>query len=244
MLNPHIAATNPQLIIFDKDGTLIDFHAMWGGWITGLAHRLEAATNRVLAEQLFEAMAFDPLSGCIDPAGHLAVTPIAGLRAITLEMLRAAGLSVQAAEAAMQSNWTLPDPITLARPITDLAELFTSLQNLGIKVAIATSDDHAPTETTLEALDVIHLVDALICADDGLPIKPAPDVILAICRRLDVSPGKSVMVGDNTVDLQMGRAAGVGLTVGVLSGLASAEALGKYADIVLPSVSEIIRIQE
>ena len=30
-----------ELVIFDKDGTLIDFHAMWGGWAETLAERLE-----------------------------------------------------------------------------------------------------------------------------------------------------------------------------------------------------------
>ena len=47
-------AFNPRLVIFDKDGTLIHFDAMWGGWVTELARRLEAETrflprNRVSA---------------------------------------------------------------------------------------------------------------------------------------------------------------------------------------------------
>jgi HAD superfamily hydrolase (TIGR01549 family) len=243
MLHPQIAAINPHLIIFDKDGTLIDFHAMWGGWITGLAQRLEAAANRPLAAHLFRAVAYDAVTGRIDPAGHLALTPVAGIRAVISEALQAAGLSPDFAEATLQANWLLPDAITLAQPITDLAELFNSLQKLGLKIAIATSDDRAPTESMLIKLGVIHLVDALICADDGLPLKPAPDMVLAVGRRLNVSPVKSVMVGDNTVDLQMGRAAGVGLAVGVLSGLASAEALSQYADILLPSVADLIEMQ-
>ena len=28
--------TGIDVVIFDKDGTLIDFHAMWGGWARGL----------------------------------------------------------------------------------------------------------------------------------------------------------------------------------------------------------------
>ena len=40
--------TGIDLVIFDKDGTLLDFHAMWGGWTRELGDRLEAAARRVL----------------------------------------------------------------------------------------------------------------------------------------------------------------------------------------------------
>ena len=51
---------NIRAIIFDKDGTLIDFNAMWGDWITDLARHLEAAAYISIAPQLFRAVGFDP----------------------------------------------------------------------------------------------------------------------------------------------------------------------------------------
>jgi phosphoglycolate phosphatase len=48
------------------------------------------------------------------------------------------------------------------------------------------------------------------------------------------------MVGDNVAELHMGRAAGAGLVVGVLSGVSSAEILAPLADIVLPSVAGLV----
>ena len=50
------------------------------------------------------------------------------------------------------------------------------------KIAVATSEDRASTEATLSALAVTPLVDAMICADDGLPIKPEPDMVLHLCQ--------------------------------------------------------------
>jgi HAD superfamily hydrolase (TIGR01549 family) len=240
-LIPQLAGFAPELIIFDKDGTLIDFHAMWGGWAIELARRLERNTGRPITGRLFEVMDFDPDAGRIMPDGHLAITPTSELQRLTTEVLQATGLSTQAVEAAMAAAWHIPDPVALAQPITDLALLFSTLRAQDAKIAIATSDDRAPTETLLIEMKVAPLVDTLICADDGLPIKPAPDMVLTICGRLDISPTKTVMVGDNVPDLQMGRAAGVGLTIGVLSGLSSAEALADYADILLPSVRELIQ---
>ena len=34
-----------QAIIFDKDGTLIDFDAMWGGWALVLAEQLHQVSG-------------------------------------------------------------------------------------------------------------------------------------------------------------------------------------------------------
>ncbi len=41
-------------------------------------------------------------------------------------------------------------------------------------------------------------------------------------------------------DLEMGRAAGVGLVVGVLSGVSPREMLSPHADVLLESVAELV----
>jgi phosphoglycolate phosphatase-like HAD superfamily hydrolase len=240
MLRPNLAALPPALIIFDKDGTLIDFYAMWGRWITELAQRLEDETGLDLAERLCQVMDFDPQSGHIAPEGNLAVTPLAGLRALAVEVLSEFGLAPDEAEMALMKAWHAPEPSTLAQPLTDLPLLFTTLQRAGFQIAIATSDDRRPTEALLEALKLTHLVDGLVCADDGLPIKPAPDMVVALCHRLNVLPQDTVVVGDNVPDLQMGRNAGVALTIGVLSGVGSVTVLTPWADFLLNSIAELV----
>src|SRR5262245_43160505 len=109
-----------QAVIFDKDGTLIDFYAMWAAWVIDLAQRLEAAsaTSSVeheelkkglthdefsITERLFRAMDFDPTTGHVIAGGHLAVDPMARLRALTVDVVRAAGLDPTAAEQAVEA---------------------------------------------------------------------------------------------------------------------------------------------
>ncbi len=231
---------NIRAVVFDKDGTLIDFNAMWGGWIIELARHLEAASYVSIAPQLFRAVGFDPATGAVAPAGPLAIATMAEIRALAGEVLRAAGLTPPSATAALQAGWYMPDPVALARPLADLPALFGALRARGLRIAVATTDDRAPTLATLEALGVAPLVDALACGDDGRPIKPAPDAILALCRELGVSPAQAAMVGDTAADLRMGRAAGVGLSIGVLSGVGSAEMLAPLADVLLPSVAGLL----
>jgi phosphoglycolate phosphatase-like HAD superfamily hydrolase len=236
-----LVALDPSLIIFDKDGTLIDIDTMWGGWITELARRLEAATGLPIAKPLFKTMAFDPVSGTIVPSGPLSIAPLTEQRNLIVAVLQEAGLSPNESEAALAKAWHLPDPIALAQPLADLPMLFGALRARELKIAVATSDDRAPTEATLAALGVASLVETMACADDGLPIKPAPDMILAICRSLAILPVKTVMIGDNVDDLRMGRAAKVGLVIGVLSGVSSGSVLTPYADFLLPSIAELIQ---
>lgn len=236
-----LAALEPALIIFDKDGTLIHFEAMWGAWAIDLAQKLEAITGRSMAERLYQALDFYVDTGQIAPHGALSVTPMAGLRRLAVQVLIGeVGLAPVAAESAVAQVWRTPDPVATAHPLADLQILFSTLRAHGLKIAVATSDDRAPTVATLAKLGLADFVAALACGDDGIAIKPEPEMVLTLCRTLAVPPSKTVMVGDNTADLKMGHAARVGLTVGVLSGVSSAEILTPHADLILPSVAELI----
>ncbi|MBI3242364.1 MAG: HAD family hydrolase [Chloroflexi bacterium] len=230
---------SPQLVIFDKDGTLIDFHAMWGRWLVEVAERLEAALGAPVADRLYQMMKYDPVSGKVSD-GPLAGTTMESIRRLTAATLHDSGLAAEAVEAALQVAWHLPNPVALAQPLTHLPTLFGQLHERGAKVAVATIDDREPTQATFAGLGVASMIEAMACADDGLPLKPAPDMILFICRKLNISPAQTVMVGDSTQDLKMARAAGVGLAVGVSSGVTPAETLSPLADIVLPSIAELV----
>ena len=48
-----------QAIIFDKDGTLIDFDAMWGGWVVYVAEQLQAASGLDVHAAFYSAMGYD-----------------------------------------------------------------------------------------------------------------------------------------------------------------------------------------
>ncbi len=230
-----------DLVIFDKDGTIIDFRSMWATWAIDLATALEAATGRPIEAALFTMLGFERGSGRIRPDGGLAATPMNQLRERTLAILMAGGLDEALASAALETVWHAPDPVGQAHPLTDLPGLFARLHDRGIAVAIATSDDRAPTLRTLDALGVAAAVDAICCADDGIAIKPAPDPVLALCQTVQVSPARTAVVGDAPADLEMGRAAGVARTVGVLTGVGTEGDLRPSAHVVIDSVASLVQ---
>ncbi|MBN2500010.1 MAG: HAD family hydrolase [Anaerolineales bacterium] len=69
--------------------------------------------------------------------------------------------------------------------------------------------------------------------------KPFPDPVLWTAEQMGVPPENCLMIGDTTVDMRAGKAAGA-QTVGVLSGFgAERELLRTGADLILPSVAEL-----
>jgi phosphoglycolate phosphatase len=148
--------------------------------------------------------------------------------------------SVPAARRALAEAWFEPDPVDLAVPLADLSGLFEALRTSGRTIAVATTDDRAPTEATLAALGLESAVRALLCGDDDAPIKPEPEAFAALCGHAGNLVERSAMVGDTPADLVMARAAGAGKTIGVLSGVGGSSDLGPHADLILPSVGDLI----
>ncbi len=229
-----------QAVIFDKDGTLIDFHAMWGGWVVYLADQLENTSGIKLRHALYDMMGYDEAQGKVRANGKVAAMPMAFLRESTVELIQSLGQTRRQAEILVEECWFIPDPILLAHPFTDMRALFQHLHHQNIKIAIATADDRAPTQAMIEAFDIEEYISTFICADDGIPSKPAPDMVLTLCERMGIDPTHVMVVGDTTSDLKMARASGAGLAVGVLSGVSHALDLIPFADVLIESVEELL----
>jgi phosphoglycolate phosphatase len=193
-------------------------------------------TNQDAREALCSSYGFDIARRKILPDGKLTCTPMWRLREMMIEVSQSLGLSHVQARCAVEEAWFVPDPVTLAKPFTDVHKLFTNIQRRGIKIAIATTDDRAPTEAMLRAFGVTELVDTMVCADDGIRAKPAPDMVTTVCARMNIDSRKAVVVGDTIADMQMARSAGAGYVIGVLSGVGLLEHLTPLADILLDTV--------
>merc|ERR1719333_1108374 len=54
------AAFRPDLVIFDKDGTLVCFHTMWNSWVEELARRMVAEVRQdTVAGELYDMLGYD-----------------------------------------------------------------------------------------------------------------------------------------------------------------------------------------
>lgn len=228
----------PKLVIFDKDGTLIDFHAMWGAWAIGFIERMRRAVADDIQPKLFDLFGMDAQTHRIYPTGALAIAPEAATQDRIVALLITYGYTTTSARLMVETMWQAPDPAHTAVPCADVVALCAWLQQSGARIAVATADNRLPTVATMQALGIAAAISVYACADDsGIAPKPAPDKIYAICAALGIEPRHAIMVGDTPADMQMGRAAGVMQCVAVTTGVTSAEELAVHADVVLPSIA-------
>ncbi len=241
----------PRLIIFDKDGTLIAFERMWRVWFERLMEhigeqiRLDLQTRLALAGTL----GYDPVDGDWDPLGPLTIASTGEiLLLIAGQIYHHVGLTWDDAlaivnEAERVSRAMLSDS-DLVEPIGDVQKTLQHLAKAGYLLAIATTDNREPTERHLEMLGVAELFGAILCGDDGIPLKPAPDMALEICRQLGVPVEEAIMVGDSVADMTMARTAGLTGAIAVSSGAIPAELLAEHADCVIADLHAIEILDE
>jgi len=83
-----------------------------------------------------------------------------------------------------------------------------ALAALGGRKSTATTKGTPTTRAVLEQFGLLQYFDH-VQGTDGIPYKPAPDVLQAAMAALGARPEECLMVGDSTADMAAGRAAGV-----------------------------------
>lgn len=218
-------------ILFDKDGTLFDFHATWGGWARDLLAELgEGSDER--AASLGAAIGFDLAVGEFAPDSPVIAGTPDEIAVALLPQLP--GKSLAALVAQMNA---MAATVALA-PAVPLAPLLGSLKGRGLRLGVATNDAEAATNSQLKRIGIAALFDYIAGFDSGHGGKPSPGMLLAFAAAFGLDPASVVMVGDSRHDLIAGRAAGMRV-VGVLTGLATEDELAPFAEIVLPDIGHL-----
>lgn len=227
-----------RAVLFDKDGTLVDLRASWLPAYHAMARALAEAAGHPpsFALELLRRRGHDPDSGAFHPDSPLLwATNETLARAWAAEPELAGAVDVEAiVEAHLGDEERFP-PV----PVGDLAGLFARLRGRGLKLGVATMDSAAQAHATARRFALEQHLCFIAGCDSGHGHKPHPGMVTAFCAAAGVVAGEVVMVGDTPADLVMGRAAGCGLTVGVLTGGLDHAALAPYADLVLDSVQAL-----
>ncbi|MFC3073851.1 HAD family hydrolase [Shinella pollutisoli] len=224
-------------ILFDKDGTLLDYARSWVPVNRELA-RIAARGDEVLARRLLVAGGMDPDSGYVTPDSLLA----AGNTVEIAEGMVAAGAPFTVGELSVIFDGLFANSAALAVAVTDLAVFFETLGTRGYRLGVASSDNEASIRATADRFGFSGRLDYVAGYDSGFGTKPEPGMVLGFCAATGLEPHQVAVVGDNNHDLHMGRNAGAGLTVAVLTGTGSRETLAAASDYCLNDITELMAL--
>jgi phosphoglycolate phosphatase len=201
-------------VLFDKDGTLIEFDPLWCGWARTVIERL-AERARLTPDRLAEAIGLDIGREAHLPDGPLAAGTMRDLATVLAHQLYAhAGLPWGAARDVVREAMHEAEPAlgerAEIRPLPGAVELVRRLGEVGVVAAVVTSDDTPRATHHLKAAGLEGHVSAVVGADrvsDGG--KPGPEGVLLACHDLGVSPTRTAMIGDSEGDTRAAIAAGL-----------------------------------
>ena len=220
-------------VLFDKDGTLFDFHGTWGPILREVAAEL-AGERAGLVGQMLVSIGYREETGRFE-AGSIA----AAGNTFELADIWAPLLGLQDSDeliATLDGYFARLGP-ERSMPVTDLAVFVQAMKGRGLVLGIATNDVAASAEGTIFRFGLSPHVDFAVGYDSGHGVKPGPGMALAFCAATGLAPEEIAVVGDNRHDLEMGRSAGAGLLVGVLTGASAASDLAPLADHVVADIT-------
>jgi phosphoglycolate phosphatase len=224
-----------RAVLFDKDGTLIDFRATWIPAYEAIVRELFGADD-ALADRLLAGGGYDPATGEMDPTSVLAAGTNDEIAALWAGIL---GRDDAAALAREVNARFIAHARTTLVAVTDLPPLFRRLRERGFGLGVATNDSEMALHQQLAQLGIADLVDFACGFDSGHGSKPGAGMVEAFARALGLPTETIAIVGDSLHDLEMARAAGAGLTIGVLTGASPRATLAPHADHVLASIAEL-----
>ena len=222
-------------ILFDKDGTLLDFEKTWGPIIRRLA--LEAAAgDEAGAAELLAAGGLDPKSGKFRAGSVVG----AGTSALITRLWhpRLFGAALEAKVAKMDRAFAAHGK-SHSVPIDGVNVALDVLAARGFVMGVATNDATEAARASLDATGMSRNLPHVFGYDSVARPKPAPDMVLAFCLAARIEPAEVIVVGDNTHDLEMARSAHAGKALGVTSGNSAAEDLAPLADAVIRSIRDL-----
>jgi len=223
-----------KAILFDKDGTLLDFDATWAPAYEKAAMWV-ARGDAKTAERFLEHGGMDLET-----------------RRATSGSLLAAGNSEEIASAwiAEGANFTLRDltaeldrifvdSMHDAAPLPGVPQAIEALLERGFRLGVASSDSEAAIRAFLDGSGLAPKFEFVTGYDTGHGPKPEPGMVHGFAAAIGLPPSVIAVIGDNTHDIEMARAAGAGLTIGVLTGTSRRQDLEHLADVILESAADL-----
>lgn len=237
---------NVSLVIFDKDGTLIDLYHYWSNMVD---YRVEFARKKLgfnlkQKSEIMFAMGIDLANKRLRSEGPVGIKKRGIVMAAMADAL--SGIGFVATHDLCFDVFKEADEMSLQhlneiiRPMNGTQELINALRKRGCGIALATTDRTQRAKLALDVLGISDKVDIVVGEDMVENYKPHPDMINYILDKLSADKASAVIVGDAISDIEMGNNAQLKASIAVLSGISSAEQFTGKTEYIISDISQII----
>ncbi len=224
-------------ILFDKDGTLLDYNAFWiPVAVNGV--RLLCGDDSKAADAVLDAIgAYKGISGVLCGGTYAEITDAIN-KALADGGFGIGGFTVAEVERSYEDSI---DAGVIIPVCDDLRGVLCRLRERGIVLAMVTSDNREMTATCLERLGISDCFDRVYTTDGENPSKPDPYYIEKFCGEFGFGRDEVVMVGDTGTDMKFARNGGI-RSIGVAKDGESMKKLWAMSDVVARDVSVVEKL--
>lgn len=214
--------TRIRAVCFDVDGTLNDTDDLWVARLERALHPLQVLSPNWQMYSIARRIVME-----LESPGNLAYE--------VLDRLHLGALVARLFSAVSRSRNDNAGHFLL---VPGVREMLIELHNR-YPLAVVSAHGERSTFGFLEQFGLAQFFTAVATAQTCVHTKPLPDPLLWAAEKMGVLPEACLMVGDTTVDIRAGKAAGA-QTVGVLCGFGTRrELIRAGADLILESTKDL-----
>lgn len=222
-----------RAILFDKDGTLLQFTE---GWVDSIVGFLE---NKILDDNK-KSEVFREI-GIREDGGVEENSILSSETAMDLAIIFSKYLDEDLDEIYRELDDHLLNYLKknnkFIRETCDLRSLFEALRDRKILIGIFTSDNYRQAKYSMDYLGLDSFID-FYAAADIYKKKPNKESLEVFKKKYSFEDQEIIIVGDSRVDMVFGEDT---VKVGVLCGTGSREMLAKYTDNIVDDPSQVLK---
>ena len=224
-----------QGILFDKDGTLLDFDATWAPATMQVLDAL-ASRRPAIARRMADACGLDTGRMSFRPGSPIIAGDTADYAPVWAELI---GVPFDKAFETRVNDLYRSASLSTLRGYDDVAKGIDQLVARGYRIGLATNDAEATARAHLSALDILDRFDYVAGYDSGHGAKPGPGMVEAFARHVGLAPEAVALIGDSTHDMDAAKAAGAH-PIGIARTPAARDALAGHADVIVADLAGLI----